>query len=331
MQNKIPNIAVVGATGLVGRTMLKVLEEQNFPFAELKLLASARSAGTNIKAFGREYTVEELTENSFENIDIALFSAGGSTSRKFAPAAAKSNCVVVDNSSAWRMDSDVPLVVPEVNPEDIKLHKGIIANPNCSTIQLMPVLSVLHKKYALKRVICSTYQSISGAGQAGIDKLLGELEGNKVEGKHQIAFNTMFHTISESQSDLSEEELKMVNETRKILHIDDLPVFYTCVRLPILGGHAESVNLEFDKEINIDEVRKLLNSSEGIEVVDDLAHEVYPTPQSVNGKDGIFVGRIRRDHSAKNALALWVVADNVRKGAATNTVQIAQKLLELNK
>ncbi len=329
MQNNTPNIAVVGATGLVGRTMLKVLEEQNFPFADLKLLASSRSAGSKIKAFGKEYTVEELTENSFENVDIALFSAGGSTSKKFAPAAVKSGCIAVDNSSAWRMDPEVPLVVPEVNPEDIKLHKGIIANPNCSTIQLMPVLNVLNKKYTLKRVVCSTYQSISGAGQAGVDKLLGELEGNKVEGKHQIAFNTMFHAVSESQEDVTEEELKMVNETRKILHIADLPVMYTCVRLPILGGHAESVNLEFEQEIDLDEIRNLLNSSEGMEVVDDLKHEVYPTPQSVNGKDGIFVGRLRRDHSAKNALALWVVADNVRKGAATNAVQIAQKLLEI--
>ncbi len=329
MQNNTPNIAVVGATGLVGRTMLKVLEEQNFPFADLKLLASSRSAGSKIKAFGMDYTVEELTENSFENVDIALFSAGGSTSKKFAPAAVKSGSIVVDNSSAWRMDTEVPLVVPEVNPEDIKLHKGIIANPNCSTIQLMPVLNVLNKKYTLKRVICSTYQSISGAGQAGVDKLLGELEGNKVEGKHQIAFNTMFHAVSESQEDVTEEELKMVNETRKILHIADLPVMYTCVRLPILGGHAESVNLEFEQEIDLEEIRNLLNSSEGMEVVDDLKHEVYPTPQSVNGKDGIFVGRIRRDHSAKNAIALWVVADNVRKGAATNAVQIAQKLLEI--
>ncbi len=329
MQNNTPNIAVVGATGLVGRTMLKVLEEQNFPFADLKLLASSRSAGSKIKAFGMDYTVEELTENSFENVDIALFSAGGSTSKKFAPAAVKSGCIVVDNSSAWRMDTEVPLVVPEVNPEDIKLHKGIIANPNCSTIQLMPVLNVLNKKYTLKRVICSTYQSISGAGQAGVDKLLGELEGNKVEGKHQIAFNTMFHAVSESQEDVTEEELKMVNETRKILHIADLPVMYTCVRLPILGGHAESVNLEFEQEIDLEEIRNLLNSSEGMEVVDDLKHEVYPTPQSVNGKDGIFAGRIRRDHSATNAIALWVVADNVRKGAATNAVQIAQKLLEI--
>ncbi len=329
MENKTPNIAVVGATGLVGRTMLKVLEERNFPFADMKLLASSRSAGAKIKAFDKEYIVEELTENSFENIDIALFSAGGSTSRKYAPYAVKSACVVIDNSSAWRMDDEVPLVVPEVNPDDIKKHKGIIANPNCSTIQLMPVLQVLHKRYNLKRVICSTYQSISGAGQAGIDKLLGELEGNKVEGKHQIAFNTMFHSISETQEDLTEEELKMVNETRKILHIEDLPVSYTCVRLPILGGHAESVNLDFEKEIELEEVRRLLGDADGIEVVDDLKHEVYPTPQSVNGKDEIFVGRIRRDSSAKNALALWVVADNVRKGAATNAVQIAQKLLEI--
>ncbi len=330
MQNKTLNIAVVGATGLVGRTMLKVLEERNFPFAELKLLASVRSAGTKIQAFGKEYIVEELTDNSFENIDIALFSAGGGTSLQFAPAAVKAGCIVIDNSSAWRMDSEVPLIVPEVNPEDIKLHKGIIANPNCSTIQLMPVLDVLHKKYTLKRVICSTYQSISGAGQAGVDRLLGELEGNKFDSKHQIAFNTMFHTVSTSDENTTEEELKMVNETRKILHIDDLPVSYTCVRLPILGGHAESVNIELENEIDIEDIRKLLNNADGIEVADNLKHEVYPTPQSVSGKDNIFIGRIRRDLSAMSACNLWVVADNIRKGAATNAVQIALKLIELD-
>lgn len=317
-------IAVIGATGLVGRTMIKVLEERNFPVAELYLYASARSAGQTISFKGKDYKVEELTEKSFEGKDIALFSAGGEISKKFAPISAKANCVVIDNSSAWRMDSETPLIVPEVNSQEIKNHKGIIANPNCSTIQLMVALKPIHDKFRLKRVICSTYQSISGAGQSGVDKLENEIENGPGE-ERPIAYNTLFHPFE--SNGFTNEENKMINESRKILGLNGLKLAFTCVRLPILGGHAESVNFETEDRFEIDEIKELLSNSDGIIFEDDINQNIYPTPFRVNDTDPVYVGRLRKDDSVENGAYMWVVADNLRKGAATNAVQIAEKLL----
>lgn len=322
------NIAIVGATGLVGRTMIKVLEERNFPVANLKLLASARSVGTKITFKGNEYLVEELNENSFKGVDIALFSAGGEMSKIYAPIAQKDKCIAIDNSSFWRMDANTPLVVPEVNPEHLKNHNYIIANPNCSTIQLLVVLKAIKEKYGLERVVCSTYQSISGAGQKGLDKLNFELEStDNKQGNHRIAFNAMFHTIG--ASGISEEEAKMINESRKMLDMPDLKMSVTCVRLPILGGHAESVNVTTKLGFEIDAVRNLLKNTQNVIVIDQPDKEQYPTPAMAEHKDEVFVGRIRKDDSAENTMNLWVVADNLRKGAATNAVQIAEKLIEM--
>lgn len=321
------NIAVVGATGLVGRNMIKVLQERQLPIKNLIPLASAKSAGTEIEFNGESIKVEELHENSFEGMDIALFSAGGSVSMQFAPIAAKSGCIVVDNSSAWRMTPTVPLVVPEVNPQDLEGHNGIIANPNCSTIQLMVAVKPILDKYGIKRLVCSTYQSISGAGQKGVDKLQNEINGDKIDEGHKIAYNAIFHPLSDNDG-FTEEEFKMYNETRKILNKPDMNIAYTCVRLPILGGHAESVNLELEKEYKMNELIELLDNSEGLVIMDDMKEEIYPTPLFVNEKDEVFVGRIRRDRSVDNGLYLWVVADNLRKGAATNAVQIAQEIIK---
>ena len=320
------NIAVVGATGLVGRTMLSILEQRKFPYNTITLLASKKTAGQIVKYAGEDYIVKELTENSFENIDIALFSAGSYVSEKYAPIAAKAGCIVVDNGSYWRQNKEVPLVVPEVNPEDISWHKNIIANPNCSTIQLMLPLKALDDIFGLERVICSTYQSISGAGQSGLDKLENELNGNSTDDNHKIANNIMFHT-PDDDSGFSFEEQKMFMETRKILHNSKLNLAFTCVRLPIIGGHCESVNLELENDFTISEVKKVLQDFDGITVVDDLNKEMYATPENVAGKDDVFISRIRRDDSTKNGLYLWVVADNLRKGAALNAVQIAEKLI----
>lgn len=318
-----PKIAIVGATGLVGRKMLQILEEREFPFLDITLMASSRSAGTKIPFNGIEHEVQELKEDSFNDIDIALFSAGGETSKKFSPIAANSNCIVIDNSSAWRMDPDVPLIVPEVNPEEIKNHKNIIANPNCSTIQLVVALKPLQDKFGINRVICSTYQSISGAGQKGVDKLRHEINtGESEDGSKPIAFNTSFHPLEENG--FTNEENKMLNETRKIMGLPELKLAYTCVRLPILGGHAESVNLELDKVFTIEEIKSTLSAAEGIEVFEDSD---YPTPLIADDTDPVYVGRLRKDDSAPNGLYMWVVADNLRKGAALNAVQIAEKLI----
>jgi len=317
------NIAIIGATGLVGRTMLKVLEERNFPINNLKLFASRKSAGKKLNFAGKEYTVEEINDNSFQDIDIALFSAGKGTSKKYAPIAASYSCIVIDNSSAWRMVPAIPLVVPEVNKEVLKDYRGIIANPNCSTIQLMLVLKPLQDMYGLKRVVVSTYQSISGAGQSGIDKLKSEIEKKSEIKPENIAYNTKFHTISD-ESGFTEEEIKMINETRKILDLPELPIAVTCVRLPILGGHGESVNVELNNEYNIDDIRDLLAHSENLILMDKPLENIYPTPAISKDKDEVFVGRLRIDDSVKNGLYFWVVADNVRKGAATNAVQIAE-------
>ncbi len=323
------HIAVVGATGLVGRTMLKVLKEHDLPVHKLSLFASKRSAGQTIEFNGQSHTVQELTKDSFKGIDIALFSAGGDASKMFAPYAAQAGCVVVDNSSAWRMHPEVPLVVPEVNPHAIDLHKGIIANPNCSTIQFVVALKPLNDKYVLKRVVLSTYQSISGAGQKGVDQLHGEIAGTATSSPfpHPAAFNAMFHPIAEYDG-FSEEEIKVKNETRKIMELPNLPIAVTCVRLPILGGHGESVNIETVHPFTPRELRDTLAAAPGIIVHDDPQNAIYPTPRNADDKDAVFVGRVRMDDSVINGAHLWIVSDNLRKGAATNAVQIASLLLK---
>jgi len=332
MKLQLPTIAVVGATGLVGRTMLQVLDEHEFPVGKLRLLASSRSAGSSMEFRGERYEVEELTENSFEGIDIALFSAGGAASKKYAPFAAAAGCVVVDNSSAWRMHPDVPLVVPEVNSDDLRHHHGIIANPNCSTIQLVVALKPIHDAFELKRVIVSTYQSVSGAGQKGVDHLTAEIEGREPDARissHRIAFNTVFHAFIDDSGN-TEEEQKVRRETRRIMNLPQLPVAVTCVRVPILGGHGESVNIECVRPFTIDQLRQVLENAEGIIVQDEPKDEYYPTPYKSEDRDEVFVGRLRLDDTVENGAYLWVVADNLRKGAATNAVQIARKLLEMN-
>ncbi|MEG1930571.1 MAG: aspartate-semialdehyde dehydrogenase [Anaerovorax sp.] len=330
--NKKPNLAIVGATGLVGSTFLKVLEERNFPFDNLYMMSSAKSAGTTLTFKGKEYIVEELTEHSFDKpIDIALFSAGGSASEKFAPIAASHGCIVVDNSSAWRMDKSVPLIVPEANKEDIAWNKGIIANPNCSTIQVMVPLKPLHDKYKIKRIIYSTYQAVSGSGLKGINDLTEGLNGNDIMQAypHPIAGNCLPHIDVFLENGYTKEEMKMIKETHKILRDDTIAVTATTVRVPVFDSHSESVNVEFEKPFEIEDVRALLAASPGIVVQDDPAHNVYPLARDAAGKDEVFVGRIRRDFSVENGINMWVVADNIRKGAATNAVQIAEELLKL--
>lgn len=323
-------IAVVGATGMVGRKFLEVLEERNFPMDELYLFASAKSAGSKLTFKGREYLVEELNEASFDRcIDIALFSAGGDTSLKYAKIAASKGCIVVDNSSAWRMDPEVPLVVPEVNPEDIKWNKGIIANPNCSTIQAVVALKPLDDKFKIKRVIYSTYQAVSGAGLGGFEDLQKGVQGEPPKKfTHPIAFNLIPHIDVFMEDGYTKEEIKMINETKKIMHRDDIKVTATTVRVPVYYGHSESINIEFENEIDIDEVKNILSQGPGIVVVDDPKSNGYPTPLMVEGKDEVYIGRIRRDFSVDNGINLWVVADNIRKGAATNAVQIAELLIK---
>ena len=328
-----PNIAVVGATGVVGSTFLKVLEERDFPFENIYLMASAKSAGKKITFKGKEYTVEELTEHSFDKpIDIALFSAGGGTSAKFAPIAAQHGTTVVDNSSQWRMDKDVPLVVPEVNPEDIATNKGIIANPNCSTIQAVVALKPLQDKYGIKRVVYSTYQAVAGSGLKGINDLKNGIEGNDEPLQayaHQIAYNCLPHIDVFLEKGYSKEEMKMVNETHKILHDDNIGVTATTVRVPVYYGHSESINIELEKPFELEDIFELFRNAPGIVLQDDLENNVYPLATEAAGTDPVYVGRIRRDFSVENGINLWCVADNVRKGAATNAIQIAEKLLEV--
>ena len=328
-----PNIAVVGATGVVGSTFLKVLEERDFPFENIYLMASAKSAGKKITFKGKEYTVEELTEHSFDKpIDIALFSAGGGTSAKFAPIAAQHGTTVVDNSSQWRMDKDVPLVVPEVNPEDIAENKGIIANPNCSTIQAVVALKPLQDKYGIKRVVYSTYQAVAGSGLKGINDLKNGIEGNDEPLQayaHQIAYNCLPHIDVFLENGYSKEEMKMVNETHKILHDENIGVTATTVRVPVYYGHSESINIELEKPFELEDIFELFRNAPGIVLQDDLENNVYPLATEAAGTDPVYVGRIRRDFSVENGINLWCVADNVRKGAATNAIQIAEKLLEV--
>ena len=329
--SKKPNIAVVGATGLVGSTFLKVLAERDFPFENIYMMASKKSAGTTICFKGKDYVVEELTEHSFDKpIDIALFSAGGAASEVYAPIAASHGVTVVDNSSAWRMHPDVPLVVPEVNPQDIKWNKGIISNPNCSTIQAMVPLKPLHDKYRIKRIIYSTYQAVSGSGLKGINDLKEGLLGNDIMQAypHPIAGNCLPQIDVFMENGYTKEEMKMIEETKKILGDDTLRVTATTVRVPVFDSHSESINLELEEPFEPEEVKELLAAFPGIVVVDDPENSRYPLARDAAGKDEVFVGRIRRDFSVENGLNLWVVADNIRKGAATNAVQIAELLLK---
>lgn len=329
--NRKPNIALVGVTGVVGNTFLKVLEERDFPFENIYMFASSKSAGNSIEFKGKSYIVEELTESSFDrDIDIALFSAGGSVSEHFAPIAAKKGVIVVDNSSQWRMNPNVPLVVPEVNPEAIKENKGIIANPNCSTIQAMVVLKPLHDAFKIKRVVYSTYQAVSGSGVKGISDLKNGLAGKDTTNAypHPIAGNCIPQIDVFTENGYTKEEMKMINETHKILGDYNLKVTATTVRVPVFDSHSESINLEFEKPFDIDEVKTILSKAPGVILQDEPCNSIYPLARNVAGKDEVFVGRVRRDFSIDNGINLWVVADNIRKGAATNTVQIAELLVE---
>ena len=325
------NVAIVGSTGNVGRKFLEILEERNFPIKNLYLFASQRSAGSYLEFKGQKYIVENTCEENIKNkkIDIALFSAGGDTSLKFAPIFSSYGAVVIDNSSAWRMDKNVPLVVPEVNPEDLKNHNGIIANPNCSTIQAMVPLKVLLDNYGIKRIVYSTYQAVSGAGMQGIKDLEDGLKG--LEPKkfpYQIAGNCLPHIDVFLENGYTKEEMKMIEETRKILHSNDLKITATTVRVPVLNSHSESINVELNSPFELEDIFKLFEKTEGLTVYDNLNELKYPTALNVSGKDDVYVGRIRRDFSLDNGLNLWVVADNIRKGAALNAVQIAEVLIK---
>ena len=324
------NVAIVGATGMVGRTFLKVLDERNFDIENLYLFSSKKSAGSTIEFRGKEYLVEELTEDSFKmDIDIALFSAGGSVSKKFAPIARENGVVVIDNSSAWRMDVDIPLVVPEVNPEELRTHGGIISNPNCSTIQSVVPLKVLHDEFKIKRIIYSTYQAVYGSGIGGINDLQEGIKGAKNQKyPHQIAYNCLPHIDEFTENLYTKEELKMIEETKKILKDQNIRVTATTVRVPVKYGHSISINVEFENSFELEEVFELLKNSNGIVLTDDIRNNIYPMPLDVEGKDEVYVGRVRRDFSVENGLNMWVVADNIRKGAATNAVQIAELVIQ---
>jgi aspartate-semialdehyde dehydrogenase len=327
------NIAIVGATGLVGRKMLQILEERNFPVKDLKLLASERSEGIELSFNGERLKVEKLTEEKFKGVDIALFSAGTDVSVKFVPEAVKRGCVVIDNSSAFRLEKDVPLVVPEVNAEKISQHKGIIANPNCSTIQLVVVLKPLHDKFKIKRVVVSTYQSVTGAGKKALDQLMFEIQGLKPQTPkfpHQIAYNCIPQIDNFFEDGYTKEEHKIMKETKKILDDENIKITATCVRVPTIGGHAESVNIEFENKFSLEDIIQTLNQAPGVIVIDKPYESIYPMPIFSNEKDDVFVGRIRLDQSIENSLNLWIVADNLRKGAATNAVQIAETLTQKN-
>jgi aspartate-semialdehyde dehydrogenase len=331
-------VAVAGATGAVGREMLKTLEDRDFPATEVIALASARSAGTTVPFKGGELTVREMKEDSFKGVNLALFSAGGSTSKQFAPHAVKSGCVVVDNSSAWRMDPKCPLVVPEVNPDDVDWHTGIIANPNCSTIQMVVALKPLHDAFTIKRVVVSTYQAVSGTGQKAITELETQVRqmfnGIDPEVKvypHQIAFNCLPQIDVFSLGDYTFEEIKMIKETAKIMGDDSIKVTATTVRVPVFYGHSESVNVEFEKPCTAKDARAILSQAPGIQVYDNPNEKMYPMPIMAAGEDEVFVGRIRQDDTVESGLNLWIVADNIRKGAALNAVQIAELLMQKGK
>ncbi len=327
-------VSVVAATGAVGREMLKTLEQRNFPAAEVIPMASSRSAGTRVEFKGKELVVKELTEDSFGGVDLALFSAGGGTSEKFSPYAAQAGCVVVDNSSAWRMDDRCPLVVPEVNPKDLEWHQGIIANPNCSTIQMVVALKPLHDVAKITRVVVSTYQAVSGTGQKAITELETQVrdlfqmktpEHNVYP--HVIAFNCLPQIDVFLDNDYTKEEMKMVHETVKIMGDESIRVTATTVRVPVFFGHSESVNLEFVNKITAKEARAILSQAPGVKVQDNPSEKIYPMAITAAGQDETFVGRIREDETIPNGLNMWIVADNIRKGAALNAVQIAETLL----
>ncbi|MGB2799638.1 MAG: aspartate-semialdehyde dehydrogenase, partial [Dehalococcoidia bacterium] len=324
------NVALVGATGLVGREFIKVLEQRNFPMRSIRLLASDRSAGTKLYVKHEQVEVEETTAHSFEEVDIALFSAGAEISNHFSPIAARAGAVVIDNSSAFRMDPNVPLVVPEVNAEDIKEHKGIIANPNCSTIQMVVAIYPLHKVNPIKRIIVDSYQSASGIGSAAMEELVEQsklaLEGREVVPHlfpHQIAFNVLPEIDLFLDNAYTKEEWKMVEETQKIMHAPEIAISATCVRVPVSIGHSEAIHIEFSRPMSPQEARQILAEAPGVKVQDDPGISLYPHPWSAAGTDDVFVGRIRKDASHERGLAMWVVSDNIRKGAALNTVQIA--------
>jgi len=328
------NVAIVGATGMVGHEFIKVLEQRRFPALSVRLLASDRSAGKKMRVLNREVTVEETATASFQGVDIALFSAGADQSRLYAPKAAQAGAVVVDNSAAWRMDPTVPLVVPEVNVDDIKTHKGIIANPNCSTIQMVVALYPLHKVNPIKRIVVTTYQSVSGTGLAALDELATQsrqvLDGQTTKPAvypHQIAFDVLPEIDVFLDNGYTKEEWKMVEETHKIMHAPQIAVSATCARVPVFIGHSESVNVEFSQPITPEEARRILSRAPGVSVIDDPATHAYPRATIAAGTDLTYVGRVRRDVSCPNGLVFWVVADNIRKGAALNAVQIAEEMI----
>ena len=335
------NVAILGATGAVGQEFLKLIEERNFPFAELRLLASSRSAGTEIPFMGKNYIVEEATSESFKDIDIALF-AGGSISTEFAPYAVKAGAVVIDNSSAFRMDPEVPLVVPEVNPQAILKHKGIIANPNCSTIIMVMALKPIYDLAKIKRIIVSTYQAVSGAGKEGIDELTNQVkaysDGKEMEakilpsaslGKHYpIAFNLIPQIDVFLDNLYTKEEMKMVNETRKILEDYDMKITATTVRVPVYRSHSESVNVELEKDLDLAAIKDAISKFPGVQLQDDPQNQIYPMPIYTSDKNDVYVGRLRRDESAENSFNMWVVGDQIRKGAALNTLQIAETMIK---
>jgi aspartate-semialdehyde dehydrogenase len=329
-------VAIMGATGAVGREMLKILEQRQFPCSSLKLLASKRSKGKKIPFRGRLLEVELLEKTSFTDVDLVLASAGGSVSKEFAPAAVDDGAVVIDNTSAFRMDKDVPLVVPEVNPEDIREHKGIIANPNCSTIQMVVALKPIYDEVGIKRLVISTYQAVSGTGTNAIEELMQQtsdiLDGAPVECEvypHQIAFNCLPHIDVFFENGYTREELKMVNETHKIFHDQDIAITATTVRIPVIRSHSESVNVETRKKISVERVKEILSKAPGIVVVDDPSKNEYPLAIYGEGHDETYVGRIREDFSIENGLNLWIVSDNLRKGAALNAVQIGEEMIKM--
>ncbi|MCS7203625.1 MAG: aspartate-semialdehyde dehydrogenase [Thermodesulfovibrio sp.] len=330
------NVAVVGATGAVGNEMLTILEEREFPVDTLRLFASERSEGKVLHFKGKEIAVETLKEDSFNGVDIALFSAGAERSKIWAPIAVRSGCVVIDNSSQWRMDPEVPLVVPEVNAYDLKWHKGIIANPNCSTIQMVVVLKPIHDVAKIKRVVVTTFQSVSGTGKRAMDELLQQtvdllnFRDIKIQVyPHQIAFNVLPHIDKFLDNGYTKEEMKMVNETKKIMGDYSIKVTATTVRVPVFRGHSESVNIETERKITADEVREILKKAPGVVVIDNPEKNEYPLPIYASGKDEVFVGRIREDESIEKGINMWIVADNLRKGAALNAIQIAEELIKM--
>jgi len=327
-------VAVVGATGAVGNEMIATLEQRDFPVEKLRLFASERSVGKSLEYRGKKIAVETINENSFKGIDIALFSAGAERSKNWAPVAARSGCIVIDNSSQWRMDAEVPLVVPEVNPHDLSWHKGIIANPNCSTIQMVVALKPIHDAAKIRRVIVTTFQAVSGTGKKAMDELMQQtadlLNFRNVQCNvypHQIAFNVLPQIDKFLDNGYTKEEMKMVNETRKIMGDSSIRVTATTVRVPVFRGHSESLNIETERKLTANQVREVLAAAPGIIVFDAPEKSIYPLPIHCDGKDEVFVGRIREDESIDNGINMWIVSDNLRKGAALNAVQIAEVLI----